>query len=137
MNRVMVFGAFDGLHPGHEHFLTQAKSYGESLTVVLATDATIARLKGRAPVHPFAERSAALLASGLVDEVVAGDDAEGVYTAAAEQKPDTVVFGYDQEALKKDFIAWITRRGIGANIIVAAAHEPETYKSSLRRTPHI
>lgn len=131
MTRVMVFGAFDGLHPGHEHFLAEAKTYGQTLIVALATDSTIARQKGHAPQYGFDARKAALMASGLVDDVVKGDEEAGIYSAAQELVPDVVVFGYDQAELRSDFLAWILHRGIGANVFIAGAFEPEKYKSSL------
>lgn len=37
-NRVMVFGVFDGLHPGHRAFLRQARKKGDKLIVVVARD---------------------------------------------------------------------------------------------------
>ena len=42
----MAFGTFDLLHPGHEHFLKQAKRYGD-LIVVIARDNTVLKVKGK------------------------------------------------------------------------------------------
>ncbi|HLC71304.1 MAG TPA: adenylyltransferase/cytidyltransferase family protein, partial [Candidatus Nanoarchaeia archaeon] len=38
MKTVMCFGTFDILHPGHLHYLQQAKKYGDYLMVVIARD---------------------------------------------------------------------------------------------------
>ena len=41
MKKVMTFGSFDVLHKGHEHYLKEAKSYGDYLIVVVARDENI------------------------------------------------------------------------------------------------
>ena len=40
MTRVMAVGVFDLLHAGHLHYMEQAKSLGDHLTVVVAHDDT-------------------------------------------------------------------------------------------------
>ena len=49
MKKVMAFGTFDGLHPGHLNFLKQARRLGDSLVVVVARDANVRKIKGRFP----------------------------------------------------------------------------------------
>ena len=49
MRRVMAVGVFDLLHAGHLHYLEQAKSLGDHLTVVVAHDDTV-RLRKHEPV---------------------------------------------------------------------------------------
>ncbi len=39
--KVMAVGVFDLLHAGHLHYLEQAKSLGDHLTVVVAHDDTV------------------------------------------------------------------------------------------------
>ena len=41
MTRVMAVGVFDLLHAGHLHYMEQAKSLGDHLTVVVAHDDTV------------------------------------------------------------------------------------------------
>ena len=41
MTRVMAVGVFDLLHAGHLHYMEQAKSLGDHLTVVVAHDDVI------------------------------------------------------------------------------------------------
>ena len=45
----MVFGAFDGLHPGHLDFFRQAKEYGDTLVVSVGTDKNVEKIKGKKP----------------------------------------------------------------------------------------
>ena len=49
MTKVMVFGTFDPLHPGHVDFFRQAKQHGDELVVVVALDSTVEKTKGRKP----------------------------------------------------------------------------------------
>ena len=68
---VTVNGCFDILHVGHLRFLAEARAMGDSLTVLINSDASVARYKGPTrPVFPESFRSAALKALYAVDEVV-------------------------------------------------------------------
>ena len=51
MVKVMATGTFDILHLGHIYYLKESKRLGDTLTVVVATDATVRRLKHE-PVNP-------------------------------------------------------------------------------------
>lgn len=133
MTTALVFGAFDGLHPGHGHFLATAAQHADRLVVCLAKDEVIERLKGRAPLHTFEDRKSALLLLPFVDEVIEGDAGEGEYGVVRSVKPDVIVFGYDQAALKIDCQQWLAEHDLSPEIIVLDAHEPEHYKSSLLR----
>lgn len=130
MTKVLVFGAFDVLHPGHGHMLGEARGLGDVLVVCLATDATIMRLKGHKPRAPYEERKHALELLG-VDKVVPSDEMEGVYTVIRQEQPDVIAFGYDQHALYGDCVAWLARNGIAAHTVFLTPFEPATYKSSL------
>ena len=48
-NKVMVFGTFDILHPGHLNFFKQAREFGNFLIAVIARDKTVLKIKGRLP----------------------------------------------------------------------------------------
>jgi len=53
MKKVMCFGAFDGLHPGHLDFFRQAKRYGDFLIVSVGSFSTnIKSLTGFMILHP-------------------------------------------------------------------------------------
>ena len=47
--RVLAFGTFDILHPGHDHYLQEARKLGDELWVVVALDETVRQGKGRLP----------------------------------------------------------------------------------------
>jgi rfaE bifunctional protein nucleotidyltransferase chain/domain len=72
--KLVVFtnGCFDLLHPGHVHYLEEARSLGDALVVGVNTDASVARLRkgpGR-PFTPEADRARVLAALACVDRVV-------------------------------------------------------------------
>lgn len=70
-NVVSVNGCFDILHVGHLRFLAEAREMGDSLTVFMNSDASVARYKGPTrPVFPEGFRQAALEALEPVDEVI-------------------------------------------------------------------
>lgn len=72
---VTVNGCFDILHIGHLRFLAQARALGDSLTVLINSDASVARYKGATrPVFPESFRKAALKALSVVDEVIVFDE---------------------------------------------------------------
>jgi cytidyltransferase-like protein len=42
---VMSFGTFDIFHPGHIYYISEAEKLAGSLTIVIARDARVERLK--------------------------------------------------------------------------------------------
>ena len=57
--KVLASGVFDLLHYGHIRFLEEAKKLGEpnaKLIVIVASDDTVARAKGRSPIIPEDQR---------------------------------------------------------------------------------
>jgi rfaE bifunctional protein nucleotidyltransferase chain/domain len=74
---VTVNGCFDILHIGHLRFLAEARALGDRLTVLINSDASVARYKGATrPVFPETFRAEALKALRCVDDVLvfAGDN---------------------------------------------------------------
>lgn len=108
--KVLVFGTFDELHAGHCFFLREARKQGDYLIAVLAQDETVKKLKGRPPRVPLAGRLAALRASGLADEVCAGDKIIGTWSSIKKNKPDIIALGYDQDALGNALGEFIRRK---------------------------
>ena len=70
-NIVLVGGCFDVLHIGHLRFLEEAKKRGDALWILLESDETIAKSKGRGrPINNQLDRAQLLAAMELVDHVV-------------------------------------------------------------------
>jgi cytidyltransferase-like protein len=88
-------GAFDVLHIGHVLTLQEAKKLADILVVVVATDETIEKRKGKKPIHPADYRAAMVSALKPVDlAIVGGSDMMETF---ARVQPDVVAFGYDQK----------------------------------------
>ena len=97
MKRVMAVGVFDLLHAGHLHYLEQAKSLGEHLSVVIAHDDTV-RIRKHEPVtnHDLRRR----MVEGLkpVDEAIIGNPPEvPIFDILPVVNPEIIALGYDQE----------------------------------------
>ena len=131
MTRVLVFGTFDGLHKGHESFLTQAKTLGNILIVCLARDSIVKEFKGKNPKKKEQERKNDLQESGLVDRVVLGDETLGKYSCIFNETPNIVAIGYDQTALKEHLTEWLRKSDQHVKIHVLQSFKPEIYKSSI------
>lgn len=131
--KVLIFGTFDTLHKGHEYLLLHAKALGDSLSVVLSPDVVVAKLKGSFPSQTFIKRKQALIDSGLVNEVIEGDEELGRYSCIELSNPDIVAFGYDQKELQTNFRNWLEHKKIELDIKVLKAYHPEKYKTSILR----
>lgn len=125
MKRVVVFGVFDLLHPGHLYFLKQAKAHGDHLTVVVTRDARVMHEKKRRPVLNERERLEMVAALRMVDRAVLGDKI-GQWRVLQRLKPDVVCIGYDQNA------EWMTRCGLKnlPRVVHVKGLRTERYRSS-------
>ncbi len=95
MKKVMVGGAFNSIHPGHEFFLNKALEFGDYLIVVIATDRTVMKNKGYL-IEEQEERKKNVEKLDIASKVVIGDE-ENFYKTVALEKPDVIVLGYDQK----------------------------------------
>jgi FAD synthetase len=129
--RVLVFGTFDVIHPGHESFLRQAREQGGFLIASIARDSFVMKKKGRKPVHHEQERLRHLKESGLVDLALLSDSTTGTYSVIEQAGADLVCFGHDQLELRDNFLEWRKRNGRNIPWIQLKAYKPEKYKSSL------
>jgi D-beta-D-heptose 7-phosphate kinase/D-beta-D-heptose 1-phosphate adenosyltransferase len=96
---VATNGCFDLLHPGHIHYLQQAKQLGDRLVVLLNSDASVRRLKGDGrPINPLEHRAAMLGALECVDWVVPFD-ADTPEESIRRIRPDVLVKGGDYRSV--------------------------------------
>jgi cytidyltransferase-like protein len=127
MAKAIAFGTFDGFHPGHRFYLDESAKHGD-LTVVVARDATVVKVKGRPPLHDEAARLAAVNAAGY--RCVLGSLTDR-YAVLSEIRPDVICLGYDQVAFTEKLEDVLRERGLAARIVRIKAFAPDTYKSSL------
>lgn len=130
MKRVIVFGVFDGFHPGHESFLRQAAKNG-SVAVVVACDFAVKKIKGRAPRESQSVRLRRLRRVPYIRSVVLGDTKQGSYAVVKKHKPDIICLGYDQKYLGEDLKKKM-RRGIipEVKMVRLKSYYPHKYHSS-------
>lgn len=134
VKKVMVFGVFDGLHPGHKAFLRQAKRQGKRLIIVVARDSAVCRLKHRNPRFDEKRRIVAMRRIKDVPLAVLGDKQQGSYGVIKKYKPDIICLGYDQRWLEKD-LKMRVRRGLIPKIrlVKLKSYHPRRFKSSKMR----
>lgn len=124
MKKVMCFGTFDKLHPGHWYYLSESKKKGDYLIVVVARDENVLKIKNKLPRESENERLENIKNIDFVDEVVLGDLLDR-YAVIKKEKPDILCFGYDQvvdeEKLGEFFVGEMIRH---------QSFQPEIYKSS-------
>jgi len=126
MIKVMAFGTFDKIHPGHIHMLKEAKQYGDYLIVAVARDLTVCEVKGKEPINNEDTRLKNVMDLGIADKVRLGC-LEDKYQAVREENPDIIALGYDQKAFV-DKLAEVIRPD--AKIVRLQPYMPEIYKSS-------
>ncbi len=124
MQKVMVFGTFDGLHPGHLFVMTEAQKRGQ-VTVIVARDENVQTIKGKLPAMREQERVLALKKQFPALTVLLGDPKNFLHPVQA-LKPDLILLGYDQllppGVLEADLQCPIER---------LPSFHPDRYKSSL------
>jgi FAD synthetase len=130
MIKVMASGVFDILHPGHISYLTQAKAMGDHLTVVVANDSTVRRIKHE-PVTPQEMRALIVGALKPVDEVVVGGDGD-MFDTVSKIRPDVIVLGFDQDFDEQKLLAQLEERGL-TGIRLARATESADDLNATRR----
>lgn len=117
MKKVMCFGAFDGVHPGHLAFLEQAKSFGDYLIVSVGTDKNVKAIKDKSPLFSQKDRLGLVSSISIVDLAVLGAE-EDFYEAIKKQSPDVICLGYDQWAKEEEVRQELDRVGLQKTKIV-------------------
>ena len=100
------------------------------MVVVIGKDATVCQVKGRPPKNDEQKRLDGIKQLNIADEVRLGciDDK---YQVIAEEKPDVIALGYDQQ----EFVDNLTNAVEDyVKIVRLSPYMPEVYKSSKLRT---
>src|SRR3989338_2103357 len=145
--KVMVFGVFDLLHPGHIHFLRQAKRLGGFLVVSVARDSNVKKIKGFKPAQAEAIRLKNLKKLQFVDQAVLGSKANP-WPHIKKEKPDIIALGYDQGLYvmnhesrimnqERQLERELMKHGVKAKVVRLKAFKPSKFKSSKLRNPNL
>ncbi|MGA8904633.1 MAG: adenylyltransferase/cytidyltransferase family protein [Candidatus Bathyarchaeia archaeon] len=129
---ILAGGVYDVLHLGHLAALSEAKSLGDVLVAVVATDVTVEVLKGRKPLFPENDRRALVEGLKPVDKAILGyeDVGFGFEQVLMEVMPNIVAFGYDQEKLENTVREIIERHKLQIQIVKLSKFDHEKYASS-------
>jgi len=129
---VLVGGVYDILHLGHLAVLAEAKTYGDILVVVVATDVTVETLKGRRPVFPEEDRRALVESLRPVDAAILGyeDVGMGYEQVIDEVKPNIIALGYDQDSVARMVTQLVERKKLSIRVVRLSKFDKEKYLSS-------
>jgi len=127
----MATGTFDLLHMGHIYYLKEAKKLGDTLVVVVATDATVRKLK-HDPITPQEIRVSLIKELKMVDEAYLGHEGD-MYSIVEEIKPDIIALGFDQihddATIKKE----LEKRKMNVQVVRLSKYQGESDLEGTRR----
>ncbi|MEF8937625.1 adenylyltransferase/cytidyltransferase family protein [Halobacteriaceae archaeon SHR40] len=109
MRRVVAQGTFDILHPGHVHYLQEAKSMGDRLHVIVARENNVTHKPD--PVVPAAQRVEMVEALEPVDHARLGHPSD-IFVPIEEIDPDVIVLGHDQHHDAEAIETQLAERGV-------------------------
>ncbi len=125
--QVMIFGAFDIIHPGHLYFIKQAAKLGQ-VTAVVARDKTIAKVKGKNPYFTEQQRKENLQNLKILHQVILGDK-DNPYAVIKKVKPDIILLGPDQKIFVDKLGLNIKKLGLKTKIKRANAWQRDIFQS--------
>lgn len=121
MTRVVAQGTFDIIHPGHVHYLQEAKAMGEELHVIVARRENVTHKDP--PILPNRQRRDVVGALEMVDEAHVGHESD-IFAPIEELKPDVIALGYDQHHQVDSIQAAVDDRGIDCTVKRVSGREP-------------
>jgi FAD synthetase len=132
--KVMVFGTFDNLHPGHRDYFRQARRFGEELIAIVARDRNVLRIKGRA-THENEKTRVKKVRAALKEMkgVAVLGAVKNQWAVLKKYRPDIICLGYDQKVDLARLKREIAKSCPGCKIRRMKAYYPKKYKSSYCR----
>jgi len=131
MQKVLVFGIFDGVHPGHIDFFRQAKKHGDFLIIAVGQTSATKKFKNKIPKYSLKERIRFVQDVDCVDRAIPGDREQGSYKVILREKPDIVCLGYDQKGLAKDIRRWMKETESKTPLLFLAPYQPTIYHTKI------
>lgn len=128
---VLCGGVFDIIHHGHVHALAAAKSLGDVLVVVVASDGTVKKTN-KTTHHDACTRRRIVGSVGVVDVCKVGHDAD-IFRSVAEVRPDIIALGYDQTHHTAAIEAGCRRLGLDTRVVRLKSPVPDVSSSNLKK----
>ncbi|MHA1349147.1 MAG: adenylyltransferase/cytidyltransferase family protein [Candidatus Odinarchaeia archaeon] len=113
---IFTAGSYDIIHIGHIATLEAAKKLGDVLTVVVARDDTIRKIKGREPVIPEEHRVILLNKIKPVDLAILGSKKSWI-DSVEKVKPDIIALGKDQKIDASELKEKLLERSLDPEIV--------------------
>ncbi len=135
VKKVMLFGTFDGLHPGHLDFFKQARSIaGDNafLIVSIARDKNVFKIKNHTPHLNEKARMALLRKCELVNKVVLSGASDHL-PHIIKEKPDIIALGYDQTHYVANLQKDLRNNGLKVQVKRLLPYKAHIYKNNLLR----
>jgi len=133
MTRVVAQGTFDLLHPGHVHYLREARAMGDRLDVIVARSRNVTHKKP--PVLPDRQRVTMVGALDPVDSAHLGHP-EDIFVPIEELEPDVIALGHDQHHDEAAIESALADRGIDC-AVERASERPQQFDEELHSTHQI
>jgi len=129
---VLAGGVFDIIHPGHIYTLNAAKSLGDVLIVVVATDNTAVKMKKRRPLHSKEQRQELVNSLIMVDLCLIGQE-DDIFKTVSLVKPQIIALGYDQVHQEKFIIDGCKKIQLEATVARLQSPIPESSSSKIEK----
>ncbi len=127
-DHVMCFGTFDIFHPGHVFYLHEAFKLARKMTVVIARDTRVEKIKWRRPKDNENCRQENVTNTFGEAQVVLWD-IDDIFAPLKKYTPDILAFWYDQRVPEEKIIELFP----DIKIVRIEWFETETWKSRLLR----
>ncbi|MEO5635070.1 MAG: adenylyltransferase/cytidyltransferase family protein, partial [Candidatus Paceibacterota bacterium] len=130
--KIMAFGTFDGLHPGHLDFFKQARKLAKNpyLIVSIARDKNVKKIKGRHSFLDERKRKKLIERCNIVDKVVYGGVSKHI-PHIIKESPDVIALGYDQRAYIKNLKRDLSLAGKKVKVVRLKPYKEKIYKNHL------
>ncbi|MCE2505922.1 MAG: FAD synthase [Nitrosopumilaceae archaeon] len=129
---VLAGGVFDIIHPGHIHTLNAAKTLGDVLVVVVATDNTAIKMKKREPLHSQEQRKELVNSLSMVDLCLIGQE-DDIFKTVNNVKPQIIALGYDQVHQEKFITDGCKRINLDAEVARLQSPIPDSSSSKIQK----
>ena len=127
---VLAGGVFDIIHPGHIHTLNSAKSLGDVLVVVVATDKTAESMKKRIPLHNQEQRRVLVNSLSMVDIGIIGHEGD-IFKTVEKIHPEIIALGYDQVHQEKFITDGCRKLNLEVKVARLQSPSPEISSSKI------
>lgn len=129
---VLAGGVFDIIHPGHIHTLNSAKTLGDILVVVVATDKTAVKMKKRMPLHSQEQRRDLVNSLSMVDFCIIGQEGD-IFKTVEVIMPQIIALGYDQVHQEKFIIDGCNKLNLDVKVARLQSPVPEISSSDIEK----